>query len=210
MKYIAHRGSNMYGHKENTLENLTSALEDDRFCGIELDVRESKDHEFVVIHDSFLNRVTDDVGFVKNKKGSYLHKLGLPYLEEILELDTDKIILIEIKDTSMDMKRFVELLNQYPTKNIYVYSFYNNAIHKVLEYPITFKVGVLNYVFNSEHSYKEYDFIGLLKGSITENLLLFFKDLKIEVFVYGIISKDKIKDVSSNLLEEIYYIVDEV
>lgn len=210
MKYIAHRGSKMYGKKENSYENLKRALEDDRFAGIEFDVRESKDHKLVVIHDAFLDRLTKESGLVKQQTGAHLHDLGFPYLKEILDIESDKVFLIEVKDYDMDVDAFVTLLNAYPTKKIYVFSFSNKIIHEILKRPITFAVGILHYFLNTEHSYQEYDFIALLKGSITEKLLRYFRGKKIEVFVYGILTDSKIKDVSETLLDELYAIVDTV
>ena len=63
--------------------------------------------------------------------------------------------------------------------------------------------GVLNYVLNSEESYEDYDFIGLLSGVMTPDLETFFQNKKIEIFIYGITNKKTI-----GKYPEAYYIVD--
>jgi hypothetical protein len=65
------------------------------------------------------------------------------------------------------------------------------------------KYGVLNYVLNSEENYQDYDFIGLLSGILTDDLIHFFEKNKIEIFIYGILNKKNI-----GLYPNAFYIVD--
>ncbi len=76
MKLIAHRGIG----KENTLESFKNAIKDKSVFGFELDIRYSKDKEIVVIHDSFIDRVTKKSGLVANMTSLELKKLGIPKL----------------------------------------------------------------------------------------------------------------------------------
>ena len=101
MKYIAHRGFRKNGSLENQISSFQNAINDNYFCGFELDIRESKDKKIVVIHDAFIDRVTKKNGLVKHKKYKELKKLGIPLLEDVLKLKTNKIIMIEIKDYKM-------------------------------------------------------------------------------------------------------------
>ena len=78
-------------------------------------------------------------------------------------------------------------------------SFFNSVIRK-FKNP-TFKVGVLNYVFNSTTEYS-YDFIGILYDVATEHMINSLKELNIEVFLYALSKKDKY------IFKDVYYIID--
>lgn len=96
MLKIGHRGAK--GHvAENTLASFQKAL-DIAVDGIELDVHLSKDNVVVVVHDETIDRTTTSKGFVNNFTFSNLKKLGIPTLEEVINLvDTKCFINIEIK-----------------------------------------------------------------------------------------------------------------
>ena len=185
MKYIAHRGFKN-GTKENTIASFKNAINDDYFSGFELDIRESKDKKIVVIHDAFIDRVTNEIGLVKNKSSKELKKLGIPLLEDVLKLKTDKIIMIEIKDYDMNLDNLVKLLNKYKNKNIYVVSFSKKVIKKLMKYKRNFKLGVFNIVINSDKSYDNYDFIGIYKNILTNELARYFIKRNIQIFVWGL------------------------
>lgn len=108
--------------------------------------------------------------------------------------------MIEIKDINLDINKFTKLLNKYKDKKIYVMSFFNSVIRK-FKNP-TFKVGVLNYVFNSTSEYP-YDFIGILYDVATEHMINSLKELNIAVFLYALNKKDKY------IFKDVYYIIDD-
>ncbi len=195
--FIAHRGKVTSNALENTIFSFQNAILDPKYQGFELDVRTTKDGKFVVVHDFF------DNGNLINK--TLYHNLDpkIPLLEDVLKLVTTKIILLEIKEKNIDVFKLDAMLTKYAKQNIYVMSFYQEPIRKLLQLKPTYKCGILNYLFNSETSYQEYDFIVLLDNTITPNLLLYFERNKIEVFSYGI--------VKPNFLfpKEVYYIVDD-
>lgn len=102
---IAHRGASIESD-ENTLAAFQKAIELNVDM-IEFDVRQSKDHTPIIIHDDTLQRTTNGVGLVSSyrlkeiKKFQTLSKESLPTLEETLELVKNKIsIFIELKDVS--------------------------------------------------------------------------------------------------------------
>lgn len=91
----AHRGAS--GHvPENTIEAFRMAAEM-RADGVELDVQLSKDGELVVIHDETLDRVSGELGYVRDMDFAELRKLNvsrpfpdfaptrIPSLAEVLE-----------------------------------------------------------------------------------------------------------------------------
>ena len=190
---IAHRGLVKEGVKENTLQAFLGAIKSKKYTGFELDVYTSKDGIFVVHHDPLINGK-----FIWNYNYKELRKKGIIKLNDVLKLNTDKIILIEIKD--IHLEKFTKLLNKYQNKKLYVMSFFNSVIKK-FKNP-TFKVGVLNYILNSTSEY-HYDFIGILYDVATTYMINSLKDLNIEVFLYALNKKDKY------LFKDVYYIVDD-
>ena len=65
-------------------------------------------------------------------------------------------------------------------------SFFNTVIQTLHEKKCPCKLGILNYVLNSEESYQEYQFICLLENIMSEKLVNYFSQKNIEVFIYGI------------------------
>ena len=148
---IAHRGIFNSVVKENTIPAFLGAINNSLYDGFEFDIYTSKDGEFVVHHDIIL-----DGKFMWKYTYKELKKKGIPKLEEVLKLKTDKILLIEIKDVNLDVEKFTKLLNKYKSKNIYVMSFFTSVIKKFKSR--TFKIGILNYILNSSNLYP-FDFI---------------------------------------------------
>lgn len=178
---IAHRGLKDKA-KENTLQAFKASLKNTNYQGFECDVRTSKDNVFVVCHDAFIgiSRVSS-TNYAELKR-----KYNVPALESVLKLQTDKIMLLEIKEPNLDIEKFHKLLKKYAKKNIYVMSFFNTVIQKLYEKKCSCKLGVLNYVLNSEENYQEYQFICLLESVVSEKLVNYFQEKNIEVFIYGI------------------------
>ena len=193
--FIAHRGLVKKEIIENTIPAFLGAMNSDKYAGFELDVYTSKDKEFIVHHDPLL-----DGKLIWNYEYKELKKKGVVKLEDVLKLKTNKIILIEIKDINLDINKFTKLLNKYKDQKIYVMSFFNSVIRK-FKNP-TFKVGVLNYVFNSTSEYP-YDFIGILYDVATEHMINSLKELNIAVFLYALNKKDKY------IFKDVYYIIDD-
>lgn len=193
--FIAHRGLVKDGVVENTIPAFLGAIKSDKYVGFELDVYTSKDKEFVVYHDPLI-----DGKLIWKVSYKELREKGVIRLVDVLRLNTNKIILIEIKDINIDIDKFSKLLNKYKDKNIYVMSFFNSVIRK-FKNP-TFKVGVLNYLLNSTTEYT-YNFIGILYDAATKHMINSFHKLNIEVFLYALSKKDKY------IFDDVYYIIDD-
>lgn len=193
--FIAHRGLVKDGVVENTIPAFLGAIKSDKYVGFELDVYTSKDKEFVVYHDPLI-----DGKLIWKVSYKELREKGVIRLVDVLRLNTNKIILIEIKDINIDIDKFSKLLNKYKDKNIYVMSFFNSVIRK-FKNP-TFKVGVLNYLLNSTTEYT-YNFIGILYDVATKHMINSFHKLNIEVFLYALSKKDKY------IFDDVYYIIDD-
>src|SRR5574344_726933 len=193
---IAHRGSVTINTFENSLAAFKRAVIDPKYAGFELDVRQSKDHGFIINHDFiFHNKLIAKTNF------NDLQLMGLASLEEVLKLETNKIIIVDIKDLNIDVSRLAMVLNS-AHRNIYVMCYSKNIIDKIKPYANYFKCGLLNMIFNSAHNYKKYDFVVLLYSSLTPNIITYFSKNNILIFTYGI--TDKIIINQNNL----YYIID--
>lgn len=195
--FIAHRGKVTSNVNENTISAFQNAIYDNNYQGFELDIRTTKDKKFVVVHDFF-----SDGNLISKTNYQDLNK-DIPLLEDVLKLPTDKIILIEIKEKDIDIFKLNSLLEKFKTQNLYVMSFFSKPIKKLLELKTFYKCGILNYLFNSEISYQEYDFIVLLDSTLTLNLIDYFHNRKLEVFSYGIIKPD------FPYANDVFYIVDD-
>ena len=186
LKLIAHRGLRTEWIKENTLEAFENAISNDEIAGFEFDIRKTKDNYFVVNHNPFIN-----LDIIKRKTYKYLKKkYNLPLLEEVLALPTNKIMLIEIKDRYICYRKLIKLLREYQTKKIYCMSFHNKVIEKLKKRNAPIKLGILNYVLNSEADY-HLDFICLLNNLATPHLVEEYKKRGVEVIYYGILNEEK-------------------
>lgn len=198
MKFIAHRGLRENYIKENTIAAFENAINNEFVSGFELDIRQTKDKCFVVNHNAFIGK-----DLISRKRFSYLkNKYKLPSLNDVLKLETEKLILIEIKDYFFNYRKFINIINKVTNKKIYIMSFHNKVIHKLKKYKVKAKLGILNYVLNSE---EEYDFICLLDNLSTKQIIDYYQAKNIEVFIYGIINKEK--DI---YYKDTFYIVDTV
>ncbi len=179
MKLIKHRGFTSEFIKENTYEGILKAFLDYRYEGVEFDVRETLDHEFILCHDPIINNK-----LIKDIKYRDLPKY-IPRLKDILKIKTRKIFLIEIKNIT-SFTKLISLLNKYKEKNIYVMSFSNKIINKLNVPSKTYKVGILNYILNTNNNLPDLDFVCILNNFLNSKLI---HDLKpLEVFSYGLIS----------------------
>ena len=181
-KYIAHRGIYNKNVKDNSYEALVAGLKSDKYIGIETDLRVTKDNIFILYHNVIYN------GKLINKL-NYNELKNICKLEDILKIKTDKIILIEIKDFNINIKRLIKILNKYK-RNIKLMSFNSKVIKKIKEYTNKYKLGVLNYILNSDDEY-EFDFICLLDAIASDYIINSFKKRNIKVIIYAVINANK-------------------
>ena len=191
-KLIKHRGIHDEDIHENTYEAIKNAFNNSKYVGVEFDIRETLDHEFVIFHNAYFNNK-----LISNTKYKDLPKY-VPKLKDILKINSNKIFLLEIKNIS-SFSKFIFLLQKYNNKKIYVMSFSNNLINKVDINDRHYKIGILNYVLNTNKDIKKLDFICILNSLLNENILNILSDK--EVFSYGIFENLK--------YENVYYIVDQ-
>ena len=193
-KLIKHRGLHNALIKENTYDAIKMALNDNKYLGVEFDVRETKDHEFVIYHNPSINNK-----LISNTNFNNLPKF-IPRLKDILKLNSNKIFLIEIKNIN-SFTKFYNLLNKFKNKKLYVMSFSSRLIDKVNIPNRAYKIGILNYILNTNKDIKKLDFIAILDNFLDQNIINKLNGL--EIFSYGII-----EEVSQLKYPEVYYIVD--
>lgn len=200
LKLIAHRGLRSKTIKENTMEAFKNAIQNDKINGFEFDIRCTLDNQFVINHNAFIKTKLIRLHTYKYLKKRY----NLPLLQEVLDLDTDKIMLVEIKNRYLPYHKLLKIFKKYQNKNIYVMSFHNKVIEKLKKKNCTAKLGILNYILNSESDY-DLDFICLLNNLTTPHLIKEYEKRNVEVFLYGILNED-----NDLWYENGTYIVDEV
>ena len=145
MKIIAHRGLSSKA-PENSMAAFELACKEQRFFGIECDIRETKDHQFVIMHDDNLKRMTKTDGFIKEMTLAEIksHKIksghgiksyedeSIPTLEEFLELCAyhDKVAVIEVKEVSelSSLTNLVNMIENHPGLKSILISFNLNYL----------------------------------------------------------------------------------
>ena len=190
MKLIAHRGLWNKDIKDNSYEALKNGLESNKYIGVECDIRTTLDNKFIIYHNSFYKGSLVRYTYFKDLK-------NISLVEDLLKIETDKIILLEIKERDINKKKLLKLLNKYK-RNYYIMSFNNNVILELRDLNPNYKYGVLNYIFNSKSDY-DLDFICLLDGITTDKLIKNFTKRGIEVIIYGTIK----------LKKDVKYIIDD-
>jgi len=158
LKFVAHRlGYAMTNYPENSLKVIETIFNSkkmlDACYGFEFDICFTKDNIPIVIHDKYIDDITDSVGLVKSYNLAYLkeiefgfrkslninnnYKFKIVTLEEILnffEINknklNNKLIKIETKEAcklnKKNMEILAEIINKFPNlnKNIIHLSFY--------------------------------------------------------------------------------------
>lgn len=199
--YIAHRGLYNDEINENTISAFDNAF-DNGFEGIEFDVRLTKDKVPVIIHDSFLSRVSNGKGLVKNYTYNELLKFNfgkkkierIPKLEDVINRYNNKTMIIELKE-NIDITPYLNDKNKY-----YISSFNYNYI-KNIPYSDKYKRGVINYVLNPVKDYNKIDFIMVLDSISFDKVLENYDSKCLEVIIYGVVGK------INNYKENIKYII---
>lgn len=207
MIFIAHRGLYNKNIGENTLSAFDNAF-NHAFEGIELDVRKTKDNKIVVIHDSFISRVSNGVGLVNNMTYNELLKYNfgksylerIPLLKDVIKKYKNKIIFIELKENIS-----IEELKLNDNNYYYISSFNYNYI-KDIPKSNKYKKGIINYVLNTNININNIDFIMILDSLITDKIYNFYKNKKIEVIIYGV-GKGLNFKLSDENLNNIKYII---
>lgn len=141
IRVFSHRGGRME-FDENTMAAFQSSY-DAGYRGFEVDVRLTKDGEFVVTHDSTLERTTNGSGIVEQKSADELRALKtkkggkMAFLPELLEWLKDKEGL------------YVEFEMKTNPKNLYPEDVLHDYCDKLYAMVMAAKPADAEYVFTS-------------------------------------------------------------
>ena len=150
--FIAHRGNNGSGFKENTVSAFTNCFNTSYIDGVEMDVRLTLDGIVVVSHSDLLN------GKVISK--TRFSKLGIDSLDYILSfLSNKKIIVIDVKGDNLDIvDKLYSVLVKYDYQ-FYICSFNYEIVSLFKEKYDNYKVGlIIGYMINIDKIYNDFDF----------------------------------------------------
>ena len=201
MKYIIHRGITSNRFKENSYTAIKRALIDKSSLGVEFDIRLTKDDKIVLSHDNIINfNYIENMNYNDIIKNKYLTTL-----DKVLTINTDKILLIDIK-VNNNYKKFGNLLLKELDKyerNIYLASF-NKKVIKYLRKKTKYKKGIitLNYKKNNN------DFVVINYNTISSKKINDIKNK--EIFIWTIHNNNdlgKVKNKFSNI-DNFYLIID--
>lgn len=201
MKYIIHRGITSNRFKENSYTAIKRALIDKSSLGVEFDIRLAKDDKIVLSHDNIINfNYIENMNYNDIIKNKYLTTL-----DKVLNINTDKILLIDIK-VNNNYKKFGNLLLKELDKyerNIYLASF-NKKVIKYLRKKTKYKKGIitLNYKKNNN------DFVVINYNTISSKKINDIKNK--EIFIWTIHNNndlEKVKNKFSNI-DNFYLIID--
>lgn len=195
MKYIIHRGLTSSRNQENSYLSIKKAILDKNSSGVEFDVRLTKDNEIVLSHDSIIG-----INYIENM--NYIdiikHK-HLTTLDRILSIDTDKILLIDIK-VNNNYKLFGNILLKKinnSNRNIYLMSF-NKKIIKYINNKTKYKKGIISFYYRNN----KYPITILNYKTICQKKLKNIKNKIIFLWTFSNIKeainfKDKINNIST-------------
>jgi glycerophosphoryl diester phosphodiesterase len=136
---IAHRGNHIK-LPENSLAAIKSAIAIGADY-VEVDLRSTKDHKLILLHDAKVNRMTDGQGFVRDLSLNQIHKLRLrgspdsaamviPTFKQVLNYCKGKIkIYLDFKQA--DINQTIQEINDSEMGNDIVVYLYNQDQIKI-------------------------------------------------------------------------------
>lgn len=197
-KIIAHRGKTNKKVKENTYLAIINALNDYNIDGVEFDIRLTLDNKIVLSHDSNIIRTSNGIGKIENMNLKNLQKYNfgsknfyqtIPTLDKILNIKTNKILLIEVK-VNNNIKKFskvlISLLKDYNLDNIYITSF-NKKFLKTLK-KTNINIGPL--IINNNIKNKRFNFYVLNYLTFKDKTIKKLKLKNKKIFIWSLIDKN--------------------
>ncbi|EAG9220817.1 glycerophosphodiester phosphodiesterase [Listeria monocytogenes] len=204
-KIIAHRGDTM-----NAVENTVEAIESAAKAGAdysEIDIQETKDHQFVVFHDMTLRRLAGNSKRVadmtlkelqQTKVSSGDYSSHIASFDEVIKVaKRNKIgLLVEVKlhggESSDMVERLVALLKKEKVTDKYLVQSLNQpVIEKIEQADPTLKTGIILALNIGNLPKTSADFIVLEDFSINQRLLTQAKQNNKMVFVWTV-NKEKL------------------
>jgi len=139
----AHRGNHLDA-PENSLKSITDAI-NNGIGMVELDIRQTKDGELILMHDNTIDRTTNGSGNVSDfylqeleqfnlhKDNGTLTNEKIPTLREVLDLSRGNIYIDLDIDKKASFNKVLPLVNQYGMlKQVLFYSSEFNVIQNMI------------------------------------------------------------------------------
>ncbi len=205
MKFIAHRGKDKHSFYENTKEALLWCLKQDYIDGVELDIRMTKDKKFIISHNSSILYLGIDFYGIRNETLKTLQSLNLgtfdkPHflnsLEEFLEaVDSDKIILLDVKEERSNMEEVMKELSKVLEKYTHLFISVCSFRYDIYQLKTSFPVGLLVSDFiNKNKEYRPFTFLSVSRGA--------YPDITSpkKKMIWTVNRKEELKNISDDML----------
>ena len=150
--FIAHRGNNGAGFRENSLDAFLDCFNTSYIDGVEMDVRLTRDSVVVLSHgDLFNGRIISKTKFSKLKIDSLDYVLS--------NLSNKKKIIIDVKGNDVSIvDRLYSVLVKYDY-DFYVCSFNYDIVSLFKKKYSSYEVGlIIGYMLNVDMIYNDFDF----------------------------------------------------
>lgn len=224
MNLIAHRGLHSKNTKENTLEAIELGNKHVDIDGVEIDVRLSKDNKVVVIHDEYIDVVsngrgrTNEMSLERLKRfnyGTVVKPSTINSLSEVLDkISPQTLFIIELKDerekNDILASKVIEIVNNYPLLNIWLKSFSLDIVNYLKRYSNR-PVGILINEFNKDLLNLDFDFYSISQHVITNDIVNNKLEDRKAVMVWTINTKKQFQDLKEKLksnINKVYIISD--
>lgn len=201
MKYIIHRGITSNRFKENSYTAIKRALINENSLGVEFDIRLTKDDKIVLSHDNIINfNYIENMNYKDIIKDKYLTTL-----DKILTINTDKILLIDIK-VNNNYKKFGNVILKEINdnkRNIYLASF-NKKVIKYLRKKTKYKKGIITFNYKKNNN----DFVVINYNTISSKKINSIKNK--EIFIWTIHNDKNLEEVKNKFsnIDNFYTIID--
>ncbi|MGN1342219.1 MAG: glycerophosphodiester phosphodiesterase family protein [Bacilli bacterium] len=201
MKYIIHRGITSNRFKENSYTAIKRALINENSLGVEFDIRLTKDDKIVLSHDNIINfNYIENMNYKDIIKDKYLTTL-----DKILTINTDKILLIDIK-VNNNYKKFGNVILKEINdnkRNIYLASF-NKKVIKYLRRKTKYKKGIITFNYKKNNN----DFVVINYNTISNKKINSIKNK--EIFIWTIHNDKDLEEVKNKFsnIDNFYTIID--
>jgi glycerophosphoryl diester phosphodiesterase len=135
-RIIGHRGAAGLA-LENSPESIKAALRSD-VDAVEFDLRRTRDHKLVVMHDADTGRVASEKVRIRDKTLDELRRLKLnngqpiPTIDDVLDVLGSKPLHIELKDDG-SVGELLRALDRHPKAHVSVVSFQHNELYALRE-----------------------------------------------------------------------------
>lgn len=132
---LSYKGSEVSFYPENTLPAFEAAAKLDNIVGIETDIQETKDNEYVCFHDIDIQYRTDATGYIQDYTLDELNNIhidyganiarykniSIPTLEDFLKIckKYNKKAVLDIKNVR-DYSELFKIIKKYLNRNQYI------------------------------------------------------------------------------------------